>query len=328
MKIWIFFIGMTMVFCSCKDTKQTLVLDADEVEAEMFTTAYEELKNSKLYAGQLMRINSFPSKYIKERPVDVWLPENYSEEKKYAVLYMHDGQMLFDSTTTWNKQEWKVDEWASKLMADDTTKDFIVVAIWNIANLRNSNYFPEKAFELMSQKDRDSLSAVGLRQNWINTIDSDNYLKFMVQELKPYIDTNFSTLTDKDNTAIMGSSRGGLISLYAICEYPNIFGKAACLSTHWIGTYTNENNRIPQALFTYMTENLPDSETHAIYFDYGTKTLDEKYLPYQDTVNDVMISKGYTDDNFVNLKFEGADHSENAWNQRLDQPLIFLLGNH
>jgi enterochelin esterase-like enzyme len=328
MKIWMFFVSIIMVFSSCKDTEQTTAFETEEVEADLVSIEFNEMKDAKLYAGQLMRIYSFPSSYIKERPVDVWLPENYSEEKKYAVLYMHDGQMLFDSTTTWNKQEWKVDEWASKLMVDDTTKDFIVVAIWNIANLRNSNYFPQKAFQLMSQKDRDSLSAVGRRQNWINTIDSDNYLKFIVQELKPYIDTNFSTLKDKDNTVIMGSSRGGLISLYAICEYPDIFGKAACLSTHWIGTYTNENNTIPEALFTYMNENLPDSETHAIYFDHGTKTLDEKYLPYQDTVNEVMISKGYTDDNFVNLKFEGADHSENAWSQRLDQPLTFLLGRH
>ncbi len=101
---------------------------------------FHELQDAKLSAGNLHRVDSFPSKYIKPRPVDVWLPENYSEEKTYAVLYMHDGQMLFDSTTSWNKQEWKVDEWASKLMNEEKTKEFIVVAISNIAKLRNSNY--------------------------------------------------------------------------------------------------------------------------------------------------------------------------------------------
>ncbi len=304
---------------SCKKESKETAISKSEKGIE-----FHELQDATLSAGTLHRADSFPSKYIKPRPVDVWLPENYSEEKKYAVLYMHDGQMLFDSTTSWNKQEWKVDEWASKLMNEEKTKEFIVVAISNIANLRNSNYFPEKAFELMQQKDRDSLTAVGRRKNWINTIDSDNYLKFLVKELKPYIDANFSTLKDKENTAIMGSSRGGLISMYAICEYPQIFGAAACLSTHWIGTYTNENNGIPDVFFEYMRTNLPDANTHKMYFDYGTKTLDEEYLIYQDQVSQLLKRKGYT----TNKKFEGADHSENSWNKRLDEPLLFLLGKN
>ena len=80
----------------------------------------------QLGSGSIRRIDSFPSKNIVPRPVDIWLPDGYSKDKKYAVLYMHDGQMLFDSLTTWNKQEWKVDEWAGQLQKEGKTKDLIV----------------------------------------------------------------------------------------------------------------------------------------------------------------------------------------------------------
>ena len=303
-----------LIFVSCKEEKKNDV-------AENIITTYI-VKDIALSGGTIQRINDFPSKFIQPRNVDIWLPEIYSEEKKYAVLYIHDGQMLFDANKTWNKQEWNVDSIASNLINKGATKEFIVVAIWNISELRNSNYFPEKVFDIMSQKDKDSLHNVGIKLGWINTINSDNYLKFIVEELKPYVDSNYSTLSDMDNTAVMGSSRGGLISMYAICEYPEVFGNAACLSTHWIGTYSNEDNQIPYAFLEYMDNNLPDSKTHKMYFDYGTKTLDSLYLPYQDRVTDLLLEKGYT----KNLKFEGANHSENSWSERLDIPLTFLLG--
>ena len=78
-------------------------------------------------------------------------------------------------------------------------------------------------------------------------VQSDAYLKFLVTELKPFIDSTFSVATDRSNTFIAGSSMGGLISMYAVCEYPAVFGGAACLSTHWPGIFTAENNPIPEA---------------------------------------------------------------------------------
>ncbi|NRA91645.1 MAG: esterase, partial [Psychroserpens sp.] len=113
-------------------------------------------------------------------------------------------------------------------------------------------------------------------------------------------------------------------SMYAISEYPEIFGSAACMSTHWIGTYSNINNPIPNAFMNYMTSNLPDASSHRLYFDYGTETLDQKYLKYQDKVTELLNSKGHN----INIKFEGTDHSENSWNKRLDQPLEFLLAKN
>ena len=315
-----------ILFClavfSCK--KQEKHILSNEIVNQKIE--FQELKNAVVSGGKLMRLDSLPSKYIKTRSVDVWLPENYSKDKKYAVLYMHDGQMLFDSTTTWNKQEWKVDEWVSRLMKEDKTHDFIVVGIHNISEIRWQDLFPQKAINNL-KKDTEVQLFDGKSSTEVEaTLNGDNYLKFLVDELKPIIDSNYSTYTDKENTFVMGSSMGGLMSMYAICEYPDIFSGAACISTHWPGAAPIANSPLAHAIFKYMEEHLPDSKTHRLYFDYGTETLDAHYPQYAPRVDSILISKGYTAGNFKNLKFEGTNHSENAWNQRLDIPLTFLLG--
>ena len=280
-------------------------------------------------SGKIERLKNFESKYVTDRNVDIWLPDNYSKEKKYAVLYMHDGQMLFDANKTWNKQEWGVDEIVSKLIKEGRIKDCIVVGIWNISEERHSDYFPQKPFESLSKEVKDSLLNDAKRYEqgklFSKGIQSDNYLKFIVQELKPYIDENYSVYTDKSSTFVAGSSMGGLISMYAVCEYPEIFGGAACLSTHWIGTFTDKNNPIPDAFFNYMEENLPDPKDHVLYFDYGTETLDALYEPFQLKADEIIKSKGYDNSRFLSMKFEGHDHSENAWRNRFKIPLTVLL---
>ena len=154
---------------------------------------------------------------------------------------------------------------------------------------------------------------------------SDLYLKFLVTELKPFIDKRFATAADKDNTFIAGSSMGGLISLYAICEYPKVFGGAACLSTHWPGIFAVENNPIPDAFFAYMRKQLPDPKTHRIYFDYGDQTLDALYPPLQKRADAIMTEKGFTAANWSTQFFPGKNHSEAAWSERLHIPMEFLL---
>ena len=109
----------------------------------------------KAVSGKIVRVENFQSKFVTQRNVDIWLPEGYSAKEKYAVLYMHDGQSLFDSTITWNKQEWQVDDVASQLMKQKKTKNFIVVGVWNGGETRHKDYFPQKPFDSLipSQKD-------------------------------------------------------------------------------------------------------------------------------------------------------------------------------
>jgi enterochelin esterase-like enzyme len=215
-------------------------------------------------------------------------------------------------------------------MRENKIRDLIIVGIWNGGESRHADYFPQKAFGLLSAAEQDRIYAAG-RKNGSGVfnnykIRSDNYLRFLVKELKPFIDSAYSTEKDREHTFIAGSSMGGLISLYAICEYPDTFGGAACLSTHWPGIFSMENNPVPAAFFRYMEKNLPDPATHKIYFDYGDATLDALYPPLQKQADDQMKKRGFSTKNWLTKYFPGEDHSETAWNKRLNIPLTFLLG--
>jgi len=270
--------------------------------------------------GSIQRLKAFPSKYVQSRNVDIYLPENYSPEKQYSVLYMHDGQMLFDATNTWNKQEWMVDEHVSKLIDQGIISDCIVVGVWNAGAYRHTDYFPEKALKYLPEELQKSEE-----QKLMGNPLGDEYLLFLTRELKPFIDKEYATYTDAAHTFIMGSSMGALISIYAICEYPDIFGAAACMSTHWVGDTEVKNDLIPKAFNSYLESNLPDPKHHRIYFDYGTETLDSLYPPYQEMIDKTMQAKGFIAKNWVSKVFVGAAHTENSWNKRLDIPLTFLL---
>ncbi len=292
----------------------------------LHATAQEKLPI--VNGGTLQRFPAFPSAYVSARNVDVWLPQDYSSKKKYSVLYMHDGQMLFDENSTWNKQEWGVDETMHLLLQQNKIRDCIVVGVWNTGANRHADYFPQKPFLSLSQQLQDSIYKATRGANhalFAVPVQSDGYLKFLVTELKPFIDSTFSVATDRANTFIAGSSMGGLISMYAICEYPAVFGAAACLSTHWPGIFTVDNNPIPAAFINYLNQHLPDPRTHKIYFDYGTATLDSLYKPFQLQANDAIKKKGYKKRNWITKEFPGEDHSENAWRRRLHIPLTFLL---
>ena len=271
--------------------------------------------------GRIDRINNFPSKNIQPRNVDICIPASYSPSKKYAVLYMHDGQMLFDSANNWNHQEWQADETMAKGIAENKWQECIIVGIWNNGAFRHSEYFPEKPIAYLPQAFRDTL----IKKDLKGKPQSDNYLLFLVNELKPYVDSHYSTYTDAPHTFIAGSSMGGLISMYAICEYPAVFGGAACLSTHWPGTLPIGKGECPDAFLNYLTTHLPDPKNHKIYFDYGTATLDSFYKPFQLRADAIMKAKGYSSKNWITREFVGADHSERAWSQRLDIPFYFLL---
>ena len=287
--------------------------------------AFASQAQMKLASGSIKSYANFKSNFVDARNVEVWLPENYTPSKKYAVLYMHDGQMLFDSTNTWNHQEWGVDECFTQHAKN--LPNTIVVGVWNSGKHRHVDYFPQKPYESLSQQEQERIASYVRNQAalFADGIRSDKYLQFLVYELKPFIDSVFATYKDASHTAIAGSSMGGLISMYAICEYPQIFGSAACLSTHWPGIFTIENNPIPNVFAQYLKTHLPNPASHKLYFDYGTKTLDSLYEPYQKVIDKVMQVGGYTHKNWMTIKYENDDHSEQAWRKRLSVPLKFIL---
>jgi predicted alpha/beta superfamily hydrolase len=280
--------------------------------------------------GQVQRIPEFESNFIGKRTIDILVPDDYSghPELRYPVLYMHDGQMLFDTTFTWNHQEWGVDEALGEI-SRQSSKSCIVVAIHNAGASRYEEFFPEKPFMMLDEAGKklilDLANQDSKRAMKDNKPSSDNYLKFIVNELKPFIDINYRTFGNSANTYIAGSSMGGLISMYAICEYPNVFGSAACLSTHWPGIFKTKENPIPDTFLRYLENRCPKAGQNRLYFDCGTVGLDSLYPKYQAEANLILRRKGYGKKDFLSIVDQGASHSEMAWKARMPGVLRFLL---
>lgn len=255
-----------------------------------------------------------PSKFVAVRRVDVWLPPGYDANatERYPVIYMHDGQNLFDPATSYGGVPWSADLAVARLMAAGRSRGAIIVGVWNTP-ARFGEYLPEKAVSA-------ELYAKFIAQYKFPSAppQGDAYLKYLVTELKPFIDRTYRTRPEREHTSTMGSSMGGLISAYAICEYPEVFGGAGCVSIHWpLGD---------GVIIDWFARHLPKPGTHRIYFDFGTETLDAAYEPYQRRVDAVMRAAGYTEGrDWLTLKYAGAAHSEKSWRERVDLPLLFLL---
>jgi predicted alpha/beta superfamily hydrolase len=284
-------------------------------------------QETKITSGKIQRFDNFKSAYIEPRNVDVWLPDGYSDKEKYSVLYMHDGKALFDPELNTNKLAWDLDEIVPKLASENKIQKFIVVGIWNNEAFRHGDYFPQKIIQNIPEETRKLI----LEKHLNNKPQGDNYLKFIVNELKPFIDKTYATHKDKEHTFMSGSSMGGVISLYAICEYPNVFGGVACLSTHFplVGKAqmpADIDGDIASKYRDYLKSNLPDPKTHKIYFDYGNRSVDMIYKIFQDKVDAIMKENGYDNKNWKTQFFDGETHSAASWKKRFDIPLLFLLG--
>ncbi len=284
---------------------------------------------AQVSAGTLVDLGIVKSRYADPRRVQVWLPSGYKPNgPKYAVLYMHDGQNLFDKATAGYGMEWQIDETLDRLIREKKVRPTIVVGIWNTPK-RLQEYVPSKAFDSLPADYRAKVRAL-----YGGDPLSDGYLKFIVRELRPMIDRRFNVRTDRANTMIMGSSMGSLISLYAIDEYPRVFGGAGMMSTHWPLFMTpdgksvgdQEYEVVSSAFERYLAPALPDPRSHKLYFDHGSETLDAVYARYQQRVDGVVERRGYRQGvNWLTRSFPGQKHNEISWASRVDVPLTFLL---
>ncbi len=277
--------------------------------------------------GRLVEHPDMASAHAAARNVTVWLPPGYdASEARYPVLYMHDGQNLFDASKAY-AGEWGVDEHLARLAQTGQVRLPIVVGVWNTP-LRLREYVPADLITALPAEVRDSLLTM-----YGGTPLSDGYLRFLVEALKPMIDATYRTLPGRDDTVIAGSSMGGLISLYAMMKYPDVFGSAGCLSTHWpLRLERREGDALERwretvvdAWSRVIAAGLPDPATHRLYFDRGDETLDQFYAFFQSRIDAVVRAAGWGPDRFRTLVFPDAEHNEKSWNSRLDAPLTFLL---
>ena len=299
----------------------------------------EEHLDSTQIKGTFHHIESFYSAHVEDRPVDIWLPDGYEKNKdqQYSVMYLHDGQFMFDQPTSpFNKGVlmklyslyvklryesgffWDVDKTVARLIEEGSIDPIILVSVYNLAKVkRRTEYMPQKMItEQIATEFLHKESDIRKED-----ITSDKYLRFLVDELKPYVDQNYRTKSDQSNTFIMGSSMGGMISAYAISEYPEVFGGAACLSTHWpLGG---------NSVTSWYENHWPQAGNHRIYFDRGTESYDSTYGPGQAHMDSIMDKNGVIrDKDWRRLVFEGESHTPSSWRKRLHIPLEFLLSSN
>ena len=255
------------------------------------------------------------------RQVQVWTPPGYDAgARALPVIYMHDGQNLLasDPRPPGPFGRWGVDQIIADLVARQAIPPALVVAIDNSAN-RAGEYMPRPAFDIAMSRGIPVTTSVG-HAVASRDIASDAYLRLIVDVIKRRIDRQYRTDPGRHATALMGSSMGGLLSLYGLCRRPDVFGQAACLSTHWL---IGEG-----AMIDYMRDSLPDPATHRLYFDRGTEGLDARYAPFQPLADQAVRQAGYRDGiSFETSVFPGATHNEVSWSKRLDVPFRFLLAS-
>ena len=276
----------------------------------------------RLGPRDIERHDDFGSAYLEPRHIDVFLPAGYHEDDEpYSVLYAHDGQNLFIPDISYTGIDWGVDEALETLVADGSVRKTIVVGIWNTPK-RSREYHPAYVRELSDS------SARQLIDGFIGGAPlSDDYLRFIATELKPFIDRNYRTKPGRDDTFLMGSSMGGLISKYAMQRYPDLFAGAACLSTHWPAVFGDgANSAHNETMLGHLRESIANLKDRRWYFDYGTTELDAEYEVFQLQVDNVLRELGYAEnDRWITRKFEGAGHAERYWRERVQIPLEFLL---
>lgn len=236
------------------------------------------------------------------RTRDIWIyvPPDYedSTSKHYPVLYMHDGQNLFDVITS-SAGEWGIDETLEDFFENGETEGVIVVGIENGGTHRTQEYCPWEF-----QYDNEILGGEG-----------DEYVDFIVNTLKPHIDENYRTLPNRENTGIAGSSMGGLISLYAGIKYQGIFSKVCAMSSSfWIG-YDN--------MMSFLASN-PKEDNMLIYLDVGE-------LEGQDMVDDTngvydkLLEIGFSQDELKKVLDEDGQHNEAFWRERFPDAFLWLF---
>lgn len=230
----------------------------------------------------------------RKRTIRIYFPPNYSSGNKFPVIYMHDGQNLFDDATAY-AGEWRVDEILDSLY---TYHHFscIVVGIYHGEKERINELSPWK---------NDSLGLGG---------DGDKYAKFIVKTLKPFIDSHYRTLPDRDHTATIGSSMGGLMSLYLAVEYSDVFGKIGIFSPSlW---FSSES-------FKQIQKYKP-KKIQKIYLTSGAK---EGVSVVQNTLkaDSLFRSIGF-DDNFYRCKIsKKGQHNESSWSHEFEDAVRFLF---
>lgn len=269
-----------------------------------------EVTMKKTGVSEIVFVKNFRSQILNnERDMAIYLPPDYKENsnKRYSVLYMHDGQNLFTDIESGSNDKWKVKETTDKLISENKIEDIIIVGIYNIPD-RISEYTD-------SYMDKYKAGGKGA-----------DYARFVVSEVKPYIDSNYRTLKNRENTAIAGSSLGGLISFYIGWNYTETFKKIGAISS----SFWWDSNNMQKQVESYKGV----KKDLGIWIDVGNaeENSDRNNNGIIDMVDDArdmvytLNEKGFGTHKDV-MYFEATEgmHNETSWADRFYQILLFMF---
>lgn len=289
-----------------------LVVEGDasmEIEVEAWADSAPERPST--VTGDVRFHGGFRSALLgNERTLRVYLPPGYSEtDARYPVLYMHDGQNLFDEATSFIGAEWGVDETCDRLIREGRIPPIVVVGIDNPGEARADEYTPVP----------DSMGEGGRRGG-----GADTYGRFLIEEVKPFVDRTYRTLSDRAHTAVAGSSFGGILSLHLAWTRPEAFAAAGVVSPSlWWGD--------DFGIRRVEAGSRPDPAPR-LWIDMGTEEGEDRSdadssVAAARRLGDALAAKGLRENEDYAVRiYEDADHSERAWAARLDEILLFLYG--
>ena len=239
----------------------------------------------------------------KKRRIWVYLPPNYdTSNKSYPVMYMHDGQNLFDNNTSY-AGEWEVDETLNKLYQDKRF-ELIVIGIDNAGEKRMDEYSPWKHKEYGGG-------------------EGDAYIDFVVKTLKPYVDNNYRTKSNQENTAIMGSSMGGLISFYATLQYPKVFGKSVVYSpSFWFSDQSFDlakNHRNLKNTKMYLLAGGKEGANNIAFNEISQTVMDMNKMVA------ILKEGGFSSDNIRTKVVPDGQHNEALWRDNFEEAILWLF---
>jgi predicted alpha/beta superfamily hydrolase len=256
--------------------------------------------------GNIQRYKGFASRTLgNRRDVVVYLPPGYRRfvRRHYPVLYLQDGQNVFDAATAFGGVEWEVDETAQRLIRKRLIEPLIMVGVYNTGNERIHEYTPTRA-----------VAVAGKQKNWRSRGLARKYGKFLVKELKPFIDATYRTRPEAEFTGLGGSSLGGLLTMTLGLWFPDVFTRLAVMSPSvwW-------DDQVIVRMVDALDRKLP----LRIWLDTGTHEIG-----WQQTraLRDALVEKGWRlYDDLQYTEAEGAGHNESAWATRVDPMLRFLF---
>ena len=265
----------------------------------------KKILENRLAGGSLHRFS------FDEHVVDVWVPKDVNPTTK--VLVMHDGRNVFDEGDSFTGKTWEV----LPAIRDEVRANApVVVAVWGLSDFtRLRELAPQRVLDahpeiwnvVPAEYEADRGAGMG-----------DAYVSLIADAILPFVAEKFDLQLSPERTAVMGSSMGGLMSMYAMSKRPEVFGTAICFSTHW--PFGGD------LMVEQLTGMLPDGKTHRLWTDSGTIELDELYPPFHNKAVELIKQKGYSEPkNLVAAIYPNTGHHESYWARRVAEALNWWL---